>query len=251
MTRWRYRFLLLIAAAVAGPLRADQVEDLVRIHLEALGGRARIDALHSLRASGVVFAAGKQVKFTMLAARPAKIRIETEGAGRNLIQAYDGETPPWELATSGASPAARSMADASAKTFVGDAEFDDPLVGGAARGYTFDYAGEMMVEGRKLHRVLVTRKLTETFSLLVDDETYFIVMRVEHRTSAGGRRLQVVTHYEDFRPVESVLVPHQITVAIEGKMTQQTKVSRVEANPRLPADAFTRPAPPPLSVPPR
>jgi hypothetical protein len=230
-----------IALATAATVRADRVEDLARIHVEAIGGQARIAALAALRASGHVLAAGKQVQFTMTAARPAKVRLETEAGGRTLVQATNGVELPWEFDSSTAPARPRTMADSLAKTFIADAEFDDPLVAGASRGYVFDYAGELQVEGRKLHRVLVTRKMTDTFSLLVDDETYFIVMRVEHRTSAGGRKLQIVTHYEDFRPVDGVLLPHQVTVAIDGRMTQQTKITRIEANPRLQDSLFTRP----------
>jgi hypothetical protein len=189
-----------------------------------------------------VNAGGKQVRFTLTAARPAKVRLETESGGRTLVQATDGVAQPWEL-DSGVSPARpRDMADAASKTFMADAEFDDPLVAGAARGFVFDYAGELMVDGRKLHRVLVTRKMVETSSLLIDDETYFIVMRIEHRTSAGGRKVQIVTHYEDFRPVDGVLLPHQITVAIDGRATQQTKITRIEPNPRFRDELFVRPA---------
>lgn len=243
MTRaWkRYGLAVAVVMCCVAGLRADRADDLARIHTEAIGGPSRIAALAALRATGHVTVGGKQVRFTMTAARPAKVRLETEANGRTLVQATDGIEPAWE-SDSGAGPAhSRVMAEASAKTFMADAEFDDPLVAGASRGYVLDYAGELMVEGRKLHRVLVTRKMTETFSVLVDDETYFIVMRVEHRTSAGGRKLQIVTHYEDFRPVEGVLLPHQVTVATDGKATQQTKITRIEANPRLQDTLFIRP----------
>ena len=238
-SHWLAAALTLLVVPAA---RADRAEDLARIHVEAIGGRERIAALAAVRATGhVTVTGGKQVRFTLVAARPAKVRLETEAGGRTLVQATDGVAAPWEL-DRGASPARpRDMAEAAVKTFMADVEFDDPLVAGATRGFTLDYAGELKVDGRKLHRVLVTRKLTETFSVLVDDETYFIVMRVEQRTSVGGRKLQIVTHYEDFRPVEGVLLPHQITVAIDGQATQQTKIARIEPNPRVRDDLFTRP----------
>ena len=237
------RFLLIMAVVLGAvlPARADRAEDLARIHLEAIGGKQRIDALATLRASGVAFAGGKQVRFTMVAARPARVRIETEGGGRTLIQASDGAAPPWEFDSSAAPVQYRAMPETSARTFVNDAEFDDPLVTGVARGFTMDYAGEIDVNGRKLHRILLTRKMTEPFSVLVDDETFFIVMRVELRKSAAGRTLQVVTHFEDFRPVNGVIFPYQITLTIDGQVKQQTKITKMEANPEVAADAFTRP----------
>lgn len=241
-----FRCLVVVLLGGAHLARADRMTELVAIHLEAMGGKARIDALGSLRATGMVYAGGKVLRFTMMAARPAKVRLETVRDGRTLVQATDGAEPPWEL-DSGATPAKyRTMSDTLARTFLADAEFDDPLVGGSARGYVFDFAGEIMVDGRKQLRVLVTHKLVDTFSLLVDDDTFLITKRVEQRTTAGGRKLQVITHYEDFRPVAGVLFPHKITVSVDGNASQQTRIERIEANPSLAADIFSRPK---LSVP--
>lgn len=238
----RLKTLFFVWLALVTALRADRAQELALIHTEAIGGKKRIAALGALRATGhVVISGGSQVRFSMLAARPARLRLETERGGRTLVQGTDGEEPAWEFDTGTWPPQYRAMNPGVAKTFVGDAEFDDPLVAGESRGFTLDYAGEMMVEGRKLLRVLVTRKHTETFSVLLDDETFFIVMRVEHRESAGGRRLQLVTHYEDFRPVNGVLLPHAITLAIDGKATQQTKIARIEANPEMAEGVFSRP----------
>ena len=65
--------------------------------------------------------------------------------------------------------------------------------------------GGYEIDGRKLLRMMVTRNLTETFALMLDVDTYFIVLRVEQRVTAGGRRRQIVTRYDDFRPVDGVL----------------------------------------------
>ena len=237
----RFVCVLCLLMSLASVVRADRVAELALIHAEAIGGMKRIAALKALRATGHVVNAGNQVRFTLLAARPASVRIETERGGRTLVQATDGVEPPWEFDTGKWPPQYQPMNASVAKTFQGDAEFDDPLVAADSRGFTLEYAGEMVVDGRKLLRVLVTRRLTETFSVLLDDETFFIVMRVEHRDSAGGRRLQLVTHYDDFRPVEGVLLPHTITMAIDGRATQQTKISRIEANPEIGQEAFARP----------
>ena len=237
------RAVLLIVCFCSGLSLAwaDRAEDLARIHVEAIGGKKRIDALKGLRATGNVVVGGKQVRFTMTAARPDKVRLETEAGGRTLVQGTDGKEAPWEFDTGTWPPQYRAMPDTTAKTFVADAEFDDPLITGPARGFSLDYAGEVNVGDRKLLRVLVTRKLRDTYSILLDPQTYFIVMRVDQRITAGGRSAAVVTHYEDFRPVDGVLLPHQVTIAIDGKKTQQTKITRIDANPPLTEDTFSRP----------
>lgn len=244
------RVLLAVAAgcvAALPGLRADRATDLSRIHLEALGGRERLDALAALRASGQVVTADRKVRFTMTAARPARVRLETGAAGRTLVQATDGKETPWEIDTGKWPPRYAAMSESAARTFAADAEFDDPLVAGALRGYLAEFTGETMVEGKKLLRVQIERKPMETFSLLLDAETYLIAMRIEKRASADGKVVQIQTRYDDYRPVDGVLFPHRITVVIDARITQQTLIDSIEPNPPLTAETFSRPkAPPPI-----
>ncbi len=224
--------------------RADRAGDLARIHVQAMGGPERIAALAAMRASGLVTTGGKRLRFTMYAARPNRVRLETGNDGRTLVQATDGVEPPWEFDTGTWPPRYRAMAEQNVNTFLGDAEFDDPLVAGESRGFSCDYAGEVELDGRKLPRLLVTRNMTQTYSLLLDPETFLIVLRVEQRKSVGGRPLQIATRFDDFRPVDGVLIAHEITMMVDGKVTQQTKIERIDPNPRITGETFTRPKPP-------
>jgi hypothetical protein len=239
----------MIVAAVVGaalhPAFASKVDDLIRIHAEALGGRDRIAALKSIRATGMVESGGKQMRFTMIAARPDRVRVETVNNGRTLVQVSDGRNPPWEFDTGDWPPVYRTMAPAAAKTFAGDAEFDDPLIAGDARGYSFDYAGEVDVEGKKLPRILVTRNLTETFALLLDPATYLIVRRVDERKNPLGGLSHVVTYFADYRPVQGVLVPHRVALVVDGQIRQKTQIETIQPNPTITDETFARPSAPP------
>ena len=233
--------LCLLAAAAA---RADQAEDIAQIHLEAIGGRHRLETLTGLRMSGVVSMGAKRLQFTMIAARPNRVRLETAGDGRTYVNASDGVEPPWEFDTGTWPMRYRAMSEDAAKIFTADAEFDDPLVAGPARGFVLEYSGEVEMEGRKLLRVLVTRKLVETFTLLIDEETYFILLRVEERSTVGGRKRQIITRYDDFRPVDGVLLPHKITLTTDGRVEQETMIEKIETNTELTPETFTRPRAP-------
>lgn len=245
----RARFLpltfFLAIALTAG--RADQATDIALIHLSAIGGHERIAALTGLRMSGTVVMGARKVRFTLIAARPNRVRLETGDNGRTLVNASDGVEPAWELDTGVWPPRYRTMNDAAAKAFTADAEFDDPLVAGPARGFRIEYAGEAEIEGRKLIRLLVTKDLADTFTLLLDEETYFIVLRVEQRATASGRKRQIITRYDDFRPVDGVLLPHRVTLVTDGRVEQQMIMEKIETNPELTPETFTRPKPAPAA----
>lgn len=229
--------VLWLAPAVAG----SRVDDLVRIHVEAIGGRDQIQALSALRLSGEVRTGGQRLNFQMLAARPNRLRIETESGGRRRVQGTDGVRPPWERDTGAGTAVSRPMPAGVARTFASDAEFDDPLVAGAERGYALDFAGEVRRDGAAFFRILVTHPGREPISVLLDAVTYLIVERIETRASATGRPIPFVTRYADFRPVGGVLLPHELTTLVEGRVSQETHIRSIEANPPARSEDFGPP----------
>lgn len=222
--------------------KADKMKELVRIHTQALGGNARLEKLAAIRAQGVSGIVGKPpVRFTLTAARPAKIRLETEAGGRTLVQGWDGVEPAWELDTIKWPPQYRTMAKDMAHQFTTDAEFDDALVAAEKRGYTLEYGGEVGADGQTVIRVTVRRKAEDAYVLLLDPRTSFIVARVETREGKDNQKSQVITRFENYLPVDGVMMAHTVTVVVDGKPMQQTRMEKITANPPLSPDTFSRP----------
>lgn len=231
-------------ALAAEPI-ADRTADIVRLHIAAIGGQERIEALQSFRAEGRMGGDSPVMRFTTLAARPARLRMEFHHADRTEIQAFDGASPPWQgLARSGQQTETGPMPAAEAAAFAADAVFDDPLVAGSRLGYQITFAGETKVDDRTLLRVRVGVSSARVFLLLVDPETHLIAARIDPPDPASGVAGSIVTRYEDFRPVAGVLVSHEITVHIGGKPFRWARLDRIEPNPALPPGIFTLPSTP-------
>ncbi|MFI5357245.1 MAG: hypothetical protein ACHQ4G_07915 [Opitutales bacterium] len=221
--------------------RAVEADHLARIHVEAIGGMERLRALTSLRVTGVVYIDGRRLQFTMLAQRSNRVRIETRLGEHVLVQATDGKNPPWQVKPAAGSPAPSVLTGFEAREFAADAEFDDPLVDYAAKGYALDYAGETTWDGRKSFKLLVTRRLVDSYYLVVDAETYFITGKLATRQLEDGTTAQIVTRYEDFRPVAGVIMPFRIVVQAEGKPLHETDLQTMDANVPVPPGSFTMP----------
>ena len=50
-----------------------------------------------------------------------------------------------------------------------------------------------------------------------------------------------MTRYDDFRPIDGVLLPHRITIVTDGRVEQQMVVEKIEPNPAVTPETFTRP----------
>lgn len=229
--------LLFILTAVAS---ADTADDIARIHTEAIGGRKRMNQLTTLQASGRVAIDGRELTFRLIAARPNRLRMESMSGGRRIIQATDGVTPPWQQLPDANPPVVTELKGEEAREFAADAEFDDPLIDHAARGYALDYAGETTIDGRRLLKLLVTRRLVDSYLLFVDAETYFIV-RKEGTRIRNGTEVKVVTTYGDFRPVGGVILPHRFVASTEERVLHETVLESVTPNVPVPPGSFERP----------
>jgi hypothetical protein len=233
--RFLVLFLLLFPMT-----RADSADDVARIHIEAIGGKLRMNLLRTLRAAGRVNIDGRVLTFRLLAERPNRLRMETQSGSRRIIQATDGVSAPWQLDPDAKPARVTQLEGEEAREFASDAEFDDPLVDYAARGYSIDYAGETQAGDRRAIKLLVTRRFVDTFQLLVDAETYFILQKVSVRVRQD-RQVKMEITYDDHRPVAGIIIPHRYLTYADGRLLHETVLESVEANVPVPAESFTAP----------
>lgn len=219
---------------------AELAGDIARIHLEAIGGEARLARLESLRASGQVRAGDQTMTVQMWAARPNRIRLELEAGDRRLIQGWNGQDAPW--VKNGAEAKLQEMPTGLQDDFKADADFDDPLYQSEARGFRLSYAGEDEVGGRPVVKLEARRaSVRETSVLYLAADTYFIVRQDRTRQRADGSTLSTQTFYADFRPVQGVILPHRITVWAEEKLLNEVVLDWMEPNPPVDANLFAKP----------
>ena len=234
------RFLCLLGAmCLAVPANAQLGHEIARRHAERAGGR--LAALVAVRAEGRTFINGEVVPFLLVAQRPNRLRVESFTPVRRALQVYDGVSPPWTSHTGSKGGAVRDMAENEAADFIANADFDGPLVDFAAKGYSVDYAGEELIEGRPADKLLVMNRRDQIFFLWVDRQTAEIVKRTVYRMN-GGQRVAVDTFFKDFREVGGVRQPHQIETMANGRMLYVMVIDRMEANPAVAPVMFARPA---------
>ncbi|MDF3056851.1 MAG: hypothetical protein K0R17_1066 [Rariglobus sp.] len=228
----------MLAAGLASVARADFAKDLARIHTEAVGGRTRVNELKSLKATGVTRLEHGELKFMLWAARPNQIRTEITSGARTTVQVWDGKAEPWRADSQ--TRKITLLRGEQAEEFKTEAEFDDPLLAGADRKVSLDYAGEVELEGRELLKVLVTQNFTELSFVYLDPASYLIVRRDVVRRRRGGE-VVVRTDYSDFRAVGGVMMPHRLVVSRNGKRMHETVIDRIEPNPALSDSIFKLP----------
>ncbi len=227
-----------IASGLIGTsLRAEALAvDIARIHVEAIGGQERVDRLESFRAAGQSRLGEVTLDFQMWAARPRSIRIEVMMGNQTLVQGWDGYAEPWIKGGMEGDP--QPMPANVKERFKSESDFDTALVNPVKRGFALEYAGEDEVDGRPVVKLLATRNLTDQSTLFLAADTYFIVRQDRVRFSADGVRVETQTYYDDFRPVLGVIMPHQISVYEDGRLSSSVTLNWIEPNPPMEPEMF-------------
>lgn len=225
--------VLLVATA-----RAQIGPEIARQHAQRAG--ERLAALQALRAEGRIQIGGETISVVAIAQRPGRLRVETTSARLHVVQVTDGVHPAWISHPDTNAGAPEDMNEADARDFAMSADFDGVLVDYAAKGYSVDYAGEDVLDGRRAAKLLVMGARDQIFFLWVDAESHEIVKRLLYRTR-GERRIAIETLYKDFRPVGGVLQPYLIETLSDGKLVYVMTMDRMEANPIVAPGTFSKP----------
>ena len=229
-----FRCLLLLSLLTTLG-RADFASDLARIHIEASGGRANLDALHGLTAYGVTRSGSGERRFKLQAERPNRVCVEVTSDGHTIAQGWDGKASPW-ISDSATGRISLLSGDA-AEAFKAEAEFDDPLVAGPDRKVALDYVGEVKVGDVEWLKVVVTQNFTATSFIYLDPSTYLIVRRDVVRR-VQGKEVVLRTDYSDFRTVQGVVLAHRWVISQDGKPLRETVIDRMVPNPEMPDRVF-------------
>lgn len=240
MMRNVHRLALGVALLATASAEAQLGADIARRHAERAGRKLR--ELESLYAEGRTFIGAETMPFKSWAMRPDKLKVESAAGSRRVVQCFDGVHEPWFSHTELRGAAPQRMAPGDARDFIGNADFDGPLVEPGRKGYSVDYAGDEEIDGARAFKLLLMDARDDISFYWVDARTYEIVKRSVYRVM-DGRRTAVETSFRDFRLVGGVLQPHRIETRIGDKSLYVMVIDRMEANPRRwPKDLF---APPP------
>lgn len=235
--------LLLLVTSEAHALTADE---LIAKNIEARGGRAKLEAIRSLRLTGkATFGGGDFImeqEWTGLQKRPGFLRHERSMQGLTAITAFDGEVG-WTLQPFGGRREPQKLPQDSVKSLRVEADLDGPLVDHKAKGHAVEYLGTEDVDGTDAHKLKVTLRDGDVQYIYLDPD-YFLEIRVLYQTKVRGVEEEGETDLGNYREVEGVMMPFSIESGEKGgpkgfKLTFE----KVEVNVAIDDSLFRFPEP--------
>ena len=247
----RKRLLIIaIILLVAPAVLAQTVDDIIAKHIEAMGGKDKIDAVKTIKMTGtMLIQEGLTAPISMLVKVPDQVRMEFTVQGLTAVQAYDGKSG-WNVMpfTGKKDPEAMSADDTK--------ELEDqadiwPLVDYKAKGNQVELLGKDKVEGTDAYKLKLTRKSGDISTVYLDADNYIEIKDEEKRMVRGTER-EIETSLADYREVNGIMFPFAVESSQKGSPEKQKlTIDKVEFNVPVDEATFKMPAtaPAPASKP--
>jgi len=230
---------------LAGCSRALTVDDVIERNTSAMGGRAAIEAIHSIEINLHITDPGFEVDGIYHAARPGRMRIDVQAGGKQVFtEAFDGQQG-WQSHDQSEPEPASPKAAAALRHGV---ELPGKLFGlheMKQRGHKIDLVGRETVDGIDYYVLRLTFGDGYATSLYVDPQSWLITRRRDVRplhVDVDPTPTTIEQRISDFREIAGVRFAFASTeIDLKtGKQLESTKVGSIKVNPPIDESIFKK-----------
>jgi hypothetical protein len=239
-------FLLLIAAPRA---HGQTVDELISKHVTALGGKEKLQSIHSVYLEGVaVMQNGTEIDSKTWKVKDKLYRQEISfGVGNVVIIVTP--TKGWSSNPRNGG-AFTAMNDEQVKALQTQLDPAGPLVDYAAKGSKAELAGKDTVGGKECYKIKLTLSSGQDITYSLDESTYYILRETRKGGGmmgggGGGRRGgnangEFSIDFGDYqKTADGYVFPYTIITAAFGA---KTSVEKLEVNKAVDEDKLSKPA---------
>ena len=220
---------VLLPAAVL----AQSVDDIVARHIAARGGKEKLAAIQTVKMTRTVASGiGTTLKVIVYKKRPDLFRLEQGPAQANAPLNPRGINADAAWDTVQGKVITRD-AKLSAESRDVDGDFDGILVDWKEKGHSVVLAGKEALPGGESYKLNVTLKSGLARTIYLDATTYLERRHTGVLNLPGGRQFDITIDFDNWKDVEGVKFPFDITEERTGKepvVTLVTYTEKIEVN---------------------
>jgi outer membrane lipoprotein-sorting protein len=232
--------LLDRAVPDATPLTADQI---VQKHIEAIGGKAKLNAIQTLVVTGRASILGRtEAPLTIQVKRPNLMRLEITYQGKKVVQAFDGTTA-WTI-----NPLVDAEPKQSSEEDTRAAQESSDFIGGnlvdyKSKGNTVELVDKEDIDGIAVYKLKITKKGGSVEYDYLDASSFLPIKTAGRRTQLG-QEILYESRIADYKPVDGVLMPFSVKQMVNGRLAMEITIEKMDVNVPVDEAVFKLPGKP-------
>jgi outer membrane lipoprotein-sorting protein len=236
---------LLALSILTFCVNAQTVDEIIGKYYKSIGGMDKNKSLTSTKAIGKAPTPQGDFPFELYKEKPNKVKVVIDIMGKKMVaQAYDGKTA-WMLNPFVGETAQELPAD-QAKSIIDGAEFEDPFINYAAKGYVVSLEGTEDIQGIQCYKVKLVKNKgiadKESTQYYYFDKESGLPLMIKTTVSVGSQEQEVETYLSDYRDAgDGMIMPYSFEVKMGGQVVQSMVFDKITLNEDIPDDEFKFP----------
>ena len=219
--------LFLATSLFSADTFAQDINEIVKNHIEAVGGKENWMKIKSMRKEMNMKAQGAEIKITSSVVDKKGMRIDVAVMGMNGYQILT-DKDGWNFMPFQGQTKPEPVTEDDVKNGQDDLSIADELMTYTDFGKKIELLGSDEIEGSECHKISLTDKNNKVTTYFVDKGNHHILKEV-NKITANGKEMEMTTVFSDYKKL-----PEGIVVAMkEASDFGEMEVSNVEVNPSI------------------
>lgn len=222
-----------------------RTEQLIRDHIDAIGGRAKLKELNSLSMQGTIESDGLVEELYITRKRGDKLRISF--INEDIIQSitYDGENG-WEIMeNAGTRGEPASITGRQLEILKAAAAFTPPLLNFPNNDWTFTAGSPMTIQGKECPQIIVQDKAGNEHRLYLDPQTNYVLQKESALilpNSDNAETLTFTTTYDNIELLDGYAFAYTTNTTDQNGRSSTMSFDKILINAGVFDSAFTPPS---------
>jgi hypothetical protein len=226
---------------------AQSAQEIVAKHIEAVGGKERLQSINSIFVEGVaIMANGTQIDTKLWKVYDRLFRQEVT-IGDSTVTTIVTPSHGW-VANPQTNGIFKSMPSDRLKALQPQIDPAGPLADYSAKGCRVDFAGRDSVRGIDCYKIRLSCPMGQSAIYYIDTKTYYIVretgkggmMCVVLDNNSTNSEEDVVIDFSDYKKTpEGYIFPY--TIVVTNAFGAKMNIAKVEINHNIDVEALSRP----------
>lgn len=221
-------------------LRAQNADEIVNKHIEALGGKDKLSAIKTVYTEYDMEVMGQTLSGTTWLVNGKAFKNEVDLAGQKMIQCFT-EQGGWGINPMMGQTTAEALPADQVKSGKGQLDVGGPLFNYAAKGNIVELAGKESVNGKEAFKLkLKTKDSIENF-IWIDPETWYI-LKSNVKSKMGNDEVETTIAFSNYKKSDfGYVTPTTTEVTMSQGVVLNITSKKTEINKEMDMKLFEMP----------
>jgi hypothetical protein len=231
-------FLLTLLVSVVS--LAQTADEIVSKHINAIGGRDKINNIKTVQIESVMNIMGNDAPMTTTIMNGKAFKNEVEFGGQKIVNVLT-DKGGWMINPMMGATDAQPIPEDQVKLSKDEINVGGPLLNYAAQGGKVELKGKEKIGNVDAYKLLLTSKDNNVTTFYIDPATYYIVKTVR-TMNMGGQNAETSVAFSDYRKTDyGYVIPYNMETTLPQGITMTASVKKVDINKDVDPKIFDMP----------